>query len=65
MGGVSSGLLEVSSKSNALSSDMANLAEKSHVISNELRSQSRLTDDLNVELGKLSVYEKTLHILNH
>nr|WP_316722972.1 methyl-accepting chemotaxis protein [Sulfurospirillum sp. 'SP'] len=65
MSGVSSGLLEVSSKSNALSSDMENLAGKSHTISNELRSQSRLTDELNKELEKLSVYEKTLDILNH
>lgn len=65
MSGVSSGLLEVSSKSNALSSDMENLAGKSHVISSELRSQSKLTDELNIELGKLSVYEKTLDILNH
>jgi len=65
MSGVSSGLLEVSSKSNVLSSDMASLADKSHVISGELRSQSRLTNDLNTELEKLSVYEKTLNILNH
>ena len=65
MSGVSSGLLEVSSKSNTLSSDMENLAEKSHLISGELRSQSKLTDELNTELGKLSVYEKTLDILNH
>jgi len=65
MSGVSSGLLEVSSKSNTLSADMENLAEKSQVISNELRSQSKLTDELNTELGKLSVYEKTLDILNH
>jgi len=65
MSGVSSGLLEVSSKSNTLSSDMENLAGKSHVISSELRSQSKLTNELNTELGKLSIYEKTLDILNH
>jgi len=65
MSGVSSGLLEVSSKSNTLSSDMENLAGKSHLISGELRSQSKLTAELNTELGKLSVYEKTLDILNH
>lgn len=64
MSSVSGGLLEVSSKSNALSSDMENLAEKSQIISKELRSQSQLTDGLKVELGKLSVYEKTLSILN-
>jgi len=56
--GVSSGMLEVSSKSNALSSEMENLA-------GELRSQSKLTNELNAELGKLGVYEKTLGILNH
>ncbi|WP_318526700.1 methyl-accepting chemotaxis protein [Sulfurospirillum oryzae] len=65
MTGVSSGLLEVSSKSNALSSDMENLAGKSQVISAELKSQSKLTEELNNELRKLSVYEKTLDILNH
>lgn len=65
MNGVSSGLLEVSSKSNTLSSDMENLASKSQIISSELRSQSKLTDELNTELSKLSVYEKTLDILNH
>ena len=58
MSGVSSGMLEVSSKSNALSSEMENLA-------GELRSQSKLTNELNAELGKLGVYEKTLGILNH
>lgn len=56
--GVSNGMLEVSSKSNALSSEMENLA-------GELRSQSKLTNELNAELGKLGVYEKTLGILNH
>nr|WP_280938020.1 methyl-accepting chemotaxis protein [Sulfurospirillum barnesii] len=65
MSGVSGGLMEISSKSNALSEDMESLAGKSHVISAELRSQSKLTDALNSELGKLSVYEKTLDILNH
>ena len=65
MSGVSNGLLEVSSKSNTLSSDMENLASKSQIISSELRSQSKLTDELNTELSKLSVYEKTLDILNH
>ncbi|AHJ12970.1 methyl-accepting chemotaxis protein [Sulfurospirillum multivorans DSM 12446] len=64
MSSVSGGLLEVSSKSNALSSDMENLAEKSQIISKELRSQSQLTNGLKAELGKLSVYEKTLSILN-
>nr|WP_294877488.1 MULTISPECIES: methyl-accepting chemotaxis protein [unclassified Sulfurospirillum] len=64
MNGVSGGLLEVSAKSNALSSDMENLAEKSQIISKELRSQAQLTDGLKVELGKLNVYEKTLGILN-
>lgn len=64
MSSVSGGLLEVSSKSNALSSDMENLAEKSQIISKELRSQSQLTGGLKAELGKLSVYEKTLSILN-
>jgi len=63
--GVSNGMLEVSSKSNALSSEMENLAGKSHLISGELRSQSKLTNELNAELGKLGVYEKTLGILNH
>ena len=65
MSGVSSGLLEVSSKSNALSGDMDTLAQKSHTISAELRSQSKLTEELNQELDKLNVYEKTLAILNH
>jgi len=65
MGSVSSGLLAVSSKSNALSSDMENLAEKSQLISGELKSQSKLTEELNNELSKLGVYEKTLDILNH
>ena len=65
MSGVSNGLMEVSSKSNALSSNMENLAHESKVISGELKSQSKLTDALNSELMKLSVYEKTLDILNH
>ncbi|ACZ12011.1 domain of unknown function DUF1745 [Sulfurospirillum deleyianum DSM 6946] len=64
MGGVSGGLRDVASKSSALSTDMENLAEKSHSISSELRSQSTLTQELNRELEKLSVYEKTLHILH-
>lgn len=64
MGNVSSGLLAVSSKSNVLSSDMENLAEKSQLISGELKSQSKLTEELNNELSKLGVYEKTLDILN-
>jgi methyl-accepting chemotaxis protein len=64
MGSVSSGLLAVSSKSNALSSNMENLAEKSQLISGELKSQSKLTEELNNELSKLGVYEKTLDILN-
>ena len=65
MSGVSSGLLEVSSKSHSLSTEMETLAEKSQVISHELRSQSKLTDELNAELGKLGVYETTLDILNN
>jgi len=34
-------------------------------LAGELRSQSKLTNELNAELGKLGVYEKTLGILNH
>jgi len=64
MGGVSSGLMDVSSKSSTLSGNMEKLAEQSHTISHELKSQAALTQTLGEELQKLGVYEKTLDILH-
>lgn len=64
MSGVSKGLLEMSTKSTDLSSEMEDLSGKSQNISQELQSQSLITAQLNDELTKLQVYEKTLNILN-
>jgi cell division protein FtsL len=65
MKGVSEGLLHMASSSTHLSHEMNDLSQKSQGIATELASQSRLTEELNTELTKLSVYEKTLDILNH
>ena len=64
MSGVSEGLLEMSTKSSNLSVEMEELSGKSQTIARELQSQSVLTEQLNGELTKLQVYEKTLDILN-
>ncbi|MFZ3054263.1 MAG: methyl-accepting chemotaxis protein [Sulfuricurvum sp.] len=64
MNNVSAGLTTMSSKSLQLSNEMEELAHESQSISGELRSQSLLTQELNNELNKLHVYEKTLDILN-
>ena len=64
MSGVSEGLLEMSNKSSNLSIEMEELSGKSQIIADELQSQSVLTEQLNSELVKLHVYEKTLDILN-
>lgn len=64
MGGVSKGLIDMASKSTTLSNSMENLSQESLIISQELRSQSLLTEKLNEELSKLQTYEKTLDILN-
>ncbi|MDD3342401.1 MAG: methyl-accepting chemotaxis protein [Sulfurospirillaceae bacterium] len=65
MNDMSKGLLEMSNNGIHLSCEMEELSEKSHIISNELQSQSLLTEQLNQELTKLIVYENTLDILNH
>ncbi|WP_024955053.1 methyl-accepting chemotaxis protein [Sulfurospirillum arcachonense] len=61
---ISDGITEMSTSSSNLSGEMNELSSKSKTISKELQSQSLLTDELNNELEKLSVYEKTLDILN-
>lgn len=65
MKGVSEGLLHMANSSSHLSHEMNDLSQKSQVVATELASQSRLTEELNTELAKLSTYEKTLDILNH
>ena len=65
MKGVSEGLLQMADSSAHLSHEMNDLTQKSQKVASELSSQSRLTEQLNTELVKLSVYEKTLDILNH
>jgi methyl-accepting chemotaxis protein len=65
MKGVSEGLLQMADSSTHLSQEMNDLTQKSQIIASKLSSQSRLTEELNTELNKLSIYEKTLDILNH
>jgi methyl-accepting chemotaxis protein len=65
MKGVSEGLLQMADNSTNLSHEMNDLTQKSQKVATTLSSQSRLTEELNTELAKLSVYEKTLDILNH
>ena len=65
MGNVSKSLLGMSKNSSELSCEIENLSHQSQEVSTKLQSQSLLTQHLNTELLKLSVYERTLDILNH
>lgn len=65
MRSISGDLSKMTQSSQNLSVNMNELSSQSQEIAKELESQSRLTEQLNTELDKLSVYEKTLDILNH
>lgn len=65
MRSISAELSKMTHNSSSLSLSMNELSAQSQEVAKELESQSRLTGQLNVELNKLSVYEKTLDILNH
>lgn len=65
MGNVSKSLFGMSKNSSQLSCEIEELSKQSQNISTKLHSQSLLTQHLNVELTKLTVYERTLDILNH
>lgn len=64
MRSISGDLSKMTQSSQDLSVNMNELSSQSQEIAKELESQSRLTEQLNVELDKLSTYEKTLDILN-
>jgi len=61
---ISGDLSKMTQSSLSLSHHMNDLSSQSQVIAKDLESQSRLTEQLNSELEKLNVYEKTLDILN-
>ena len=65
MSNVSKSLLGMSKNSSELSYEIEGLSHQSQEVSTKLQSQSLLTQHLNTELMKLTVYERTLEILNH
>ncbi|MBU0632507.1 FIST C-terminal domain-containing protein [bacterium] len=64
MSDVSTGLNNMASKSATLSENIEELTQGNQTISEDLRSQSLLTERLNSELSKLQTYETLLDILN-
>ncbi len=65
MGDVSKSLFGMSKNSSELSVEIEALSQQSQEVAATLHSQSLLTQHLNDELTKLTVYERTLDILNH
>lgn len=64
MGNASKGLSDIADKSGSLSHVVENISQNSKEVSEHLRSQSQLTDDLVRELEKIKDYESTLEALN-
>ena len=65
MRSISGDLSKMTHNSSNLSLNMNELSSQSQEVAKELESQLSLTKQLNIELDKLSVYEKTLDILNN